>query len=67
MPPVIEFMMTHLPTQLFGAAIIGIAGWGAKSLSDLSHNVQALNIQMATIIERINSHENRIILLERVK
>jgi len=62
-----QFVLDHLPLHFLGSLFIMIIGWGAKSLSDLSKNVQSLNTQIAVIIEKINSHEHRIHKLEKRK
>jgi hypothetical protein len=59
-----QFFIDHLPLHFIGSAFLAIAGWAAKSLADLSRNVQNLNVQIAVVIEKINSHETRIQKLE---
>lgn len=49
---------------LFGFMALGIAGWVARSISNMSESVEQLNIKIAVLLTRIDSHESRISKLE---
>ena len=54
--------------ELFIAIFIGVAGYFGSKLVDILQNIQksieTLNIQIAVVIERTDSHEKRIEKLE---
>jgi ascorbate-specific PTS system EIIC-type component UlaA len=50
---------------IIGFLIVAIGAWIANSLGKLTDSVQALNVSMAVVVEKINSHEERIEKLEQ--
>ena len=49
---------------LFGFMALAIAGWVARSIDKMRASVEELNVKMAVIIERVESHEKRLDRLE---
>jgi hypothetical protein len=50
--------------KLFYFLASGCAFWVARSISKMSESVEQLNLKMAAVLEKINSHEHRIARLE---
>lgn len=57
-----EFQSILLP--VLGTLLTGILGYIAKTIHDLSTNLQELNIKIAVVVEQISTHEKRIAKLE---
>jgi hypothetical protein len=38
-------------------SMTGIAGFGTYELKDISNNLQALNVKMAVVVERVAKHD----------
>lgn len=67
MSPVFQYLIEHLAVQLIGALLIALVGWCAKSLSEMSRSVQTLNVKLAVVLEKLDTHEHRIAKLETEK
>jgi len=51
--------------KFFWALLIGVVSLGVSYLKDVSTSVNSLNIKIALVIEKVNSHEIRIDRFER--
>ena len=67
MSPMMQFVLDHLPLHFMGMALLGIAGWIGNTLGGMLKNIQTLNVQVAVVLEKLGSHEQRISRLEQEK
>jgi cell division protein FtsL len=50
--------------KLFYFLSSAVVFWVGKSIAKMSDSVEQLNIKMAALLEKVNSHEHRISRLE---
>jgi len=60
---IIELFQNLAPTGL-GSVITILIGLSARELSKLRESVQELNIQIAVVVQKVESHEDRLNALE---
>ncbi len=54
----------EVASYIFGFMGVAIAGWVARSIDKMRDSVEHLNVQIAVVISRTDSHEQRISKLE---
>jgi hypothetical protein len=50
--------------KLFYFLSSAVVFWVGKSISNMSNSVEQLNLKIAVLLEKVNSHEHRIAKLE---
>lgn len=55
---------SSIATSVMGTLLLGVAGYIANQMKRLTDGVEQLNLKMAVVVERVDSHEKRLSKLE---